>query len=65
MHESLIGTDEARHAYDAGVCYIIEPQSTSWASRPAIHHPRVPDGFTLRSDNTRTLCTEELTEMLR
>ena len=65
MQESLIGPDEARYAHDAGSCYIIEPATVTWATRPPCSAPHVPLGFTYRSDNARPLCTEELQEMLK
>lgn len=64
MHEALIGPDEVRHTFDAGGYYIVEPTTATWDHRPPLPHPQVGADFEYRSDTTRTLCTEELREMV-
>ncbi len=64
MHESLIGTDEARCAHDVGSCYVIEPSAVTWAERSPLTAPLVPAGWTYRSDTARTLTQDELRQMI-
>lgn len=66
MHETLISEDEARYTHDLGSYYVIEPDRT-WETRdpPNISAPRVPEGFSYRSDtNPDRLTVERLREMV-
>jgi UDP-N-acetylglucosamine 4,6-dehydratase len=51
LHETLISEDEARHTFDHGDHYRIEPDRT-WETEPAadIAAPGVPAGWSYRSD---------------
>lgn len=49
LHESLISEHEARHTYDCGDHYRIEPERT-WEHLPPLHYPLVPSGWSYRSD---------------
>ncbi len=65
LHEMLISEDEARHAYDAGSHYIIEPDAATWHQREPSPHPRVPDRFAYTSDtNPIRLAASDIHAML-
>lgn len=53
MHEALISEDEVRHTYDHGDHYRIEPEDRPWSDALPVIAPRVPEGFTYRSDTCR------------
>jgi len=64
IHETLITEDEARHTYDAGSHYVVEPEARSWGAAPERALPMVPEGFSYRSDtNAQQLTVEELRRM--
>lgn len=64
LHETLISEDEARDAYDMGSHYLIEPER-SWEYLPPLNAPKVPDGFSYRSDNNpHQLSVDELRELI-
>jgi UDP-N-acetylglucosamine 4,6-dehydratase/5-epimerase len=67
VHETLISAEEARHTYDLGTHYVIEPAERTWGSvRPLRPSRRVCPDFRLRSDTApRQLDSRELKEMLR
>lgn len=64
LHETLITEDEARHARDAGYCYLLEPAAVRWEAtdRPVI--PWVGPDFTYRSDVGCMLTVEQLKELI-
>lgn len=63
LHETLIGEDEARHTFDHGDHFRIEPERT-WSSEPDLWAPKVPEGFCYRSDtNPDQLTADRLKEM--
>lgn len=62
-HETLISSDEARDTFDHGTHFTIEPDRT-WEHLPGLDVPRVPLGFTYRSDTARQLTIPELRRML-
>lgn len=64
LHETLITEDEARSAYDAGSCYILEPQTATWRSGHAPARVWVGPGFTYRSDRGQMLTVEQLRRMI-
>lgn len=65
LHEELITADEARDTYDAGEVYVVEPPHRSWETAPApLGLPRLPAGFTYRSDTVPRIPTEELRQLL-
>lgn len=49
IHETLIGEDESPTTYDCGDHYRIEPDRT-WEYLPPLNFPKVPWGFSYRSD---------------
>lgn len=64
-HETLITPDEGRHTYDGGAHLVIEPENRSWGPQPPSDLPRVPEGFTYRSDtNPQQLTLDDLRRML-
>jgi UDP-N-acetylglucosamine 4,6-dehydratase/5-epimerase len=64
LHEVLLTSDEARHAYDEETHYTILPEYPSWQLRVPDSDARCPDGFTYSSDrNDRWVSVEELREM--
>lgn len=66
LHETLITSDEARHAYGAELHYVIEPEVRLWVSKSeAGPGAPLPEGFTYRSDsNPEQLSVDELREMI-
>ena len=65
LHEVLVTADEARHTYDAGTHYIIEPESRTWGDVEPRALPKVPEGFEYRSDlNEQQLTIDQLREMI-
>jgi UDP-N-acetylglucosamine 4,6-dehydratase len=65
IHETLITEDEARNTHDCGGWYVIEPDSRTWADIGPLLYPRVPDGFSYRSDTTpQTLAAEDILTMV-
>lgn len=64
LHETLISEDEARDAYEFPGYYVIEPER-SWEFLPPLDAPKVPAGFSYRSDNNpHQLTVEELKELI-
>jgi UDP-N-acetylglucosamine 4,6-dehydratase/5-epimerase len=62
LHEVLLTEDEARHTYDAGDRFVIEPHRDGGAPRD--RGERLPDGFRYASDtNDEWLDTEGLLAM--
>ena len=64
LHECLVTEDEARHTYDCGSHYLIEPETRTWGGEPALLAPRVPLGFTYESDDVRSLSVDILRQMV-
>lgn len=50
LHETLIAPEEAERTYDAGSHYVIEPERRSWATIDPPPYPKVPGGWSYRSD---------------
>jgi UDP-N-acetylglucosamine 4,6-dehydratase len=59
LHETLISVDESRNVYDAGSHYIIEPPERTWATMEPPPYPRVPDGWSYRSDTNELQATAD------
>lgn len=68
LHEVLVTENEAPHTYaatfDDGCCYIIEPEARTWDSLGPPDFPRVPDGFTYRSDTADPLSPAALRALI-
>lgn len=61
MDETLVSADEASRTYDCGSHYVIEPVDRGWGDVAPLSCPRVPPGFSYRSDtNERALSADEL-----
>jgi UDP-N-acetylglucosamine 4,6-dehydratase/5-epimerase len=64
LHEVLLTSDEARHAYDETTHFTILPEYASWQLREPSGGARCPDGFRYASDNNdQWLSVEELREL--
>jgi UDP-N-acetylglucosamine 4,6-dehydratase len=64
LHEILVTSDEARHAYDEGSHYTILPEYPSWELRIPEDAERCPDGFRYSSDlNDDWVTVDRLREM--
>jgi UDP-N-acetylglucosamine 4,6-dehydratase/5-epimerase len=64
LHEILVTSDEARHAYDEGTHYTILPEYPSWELRIPEDAERCPDGFRYSSDlNDEWVTVDRLREM--
>jgi UDP-N-acetylglucosamine 4,6-dehydratase len=64
LHEVLVTSDEARHAYDEGSHYTILPEYPSWELRIPEDAERCPDGFRYSSDlNDEWVTVDKLREM--
>jgi UDP-N-acetylglucosamine 4,6-dehydratase/5-epimerase len=64
LHEVLVTSDEARHAYDEGSHYTILPEYPSWELRIPEDAERCPDGFSYSSDrNDDWVTVDRLREM--
>lgn len=50
LHELLISSDEARHAFDLGEEFVIEPAFPEWKQLPWKNASPLPDAFFYRSD---------------
>lgn len=59
LHETLLAADEARHCYDAGFAYVVQPANASWPSVAPPLSTRMPDTFTYRSDDERLWMTPQ------
>jgi UDP-N-acetylglucosamine 4,6-dehydratase len=65
IHETLISEEESRNAHDCGTHYVIEPECRTWDTTPPLTLPRVPRGFSYRSDtNAMRLSVDQLREMI-
>jgi UDP-N-acetylglucosamine 4,6-dehydratase len=65
MHETLISADEAANCYDCGDHYMIWPEYRSWGAEPEPLYPKVPDGWSYRSDtNERQYTVEQLARLI-
>jgi FlaA1/EpsC-like NDP-sugar epimerase len=61
LHETLLTSDEARHALDAGSVYIFQPEHPWWSTNDPPKTEPLPDGFAYSSDNnTEWLSVDEL-----
>ncbi len=66
LHESLITSEEARHTFDRGWCYVVEPEHAFWATRGATDGSPVAPDFVYSSDhNTQWLDIAELRQLLK
>ena len=64
-HEMLISAEEARHTYDAGTHYVIEPEARLWGELPTLPFPLVASGFSYESDsNPEQLSVDTLRRMV-
>jgi UDP-N-acetylglucosamine 4,6-dehydratase/5-epimerase len=63
LHETLITEDEARTTHDLGDCYVIEPPTRTWGDVLPPNAPRVPDGFSFRSDTAEAFPPRQLAEV--
>jgi UDP-N-acetylglucosamine 4,6-dehydratase/5-epimerase len=66
LHESLLTSDESRHAIDANEVYVVLPEHPWWEASPRwMDGKPLDDGFVYSSDsNDRWLTREELTALL-
>jgi UDP-N-acetylglucosamine 4,6-dehydratase len=65
LHETLITEDESRSTYDCGTHYVIEPDSRSWGDVLPLNAPKVPEGFSYRSDtNPQGFSPDELRKLV-
>lgn len=66
LHESLLTSDESRHAVDGGDVYVVLPEHPWWSSNPSwTHREMLSDGFAYTSDtNTEWLSIEDLRRVL-
>lgn len=64
MDETLVTEDEARRTHDAGSHFVIEPEGRSWGDVAPLRFPKVPEGFTYRSNTTREIPPIELARMV-
>jgi UDP-N-acetylglucosamine 4,6-dehydratase len=64
LHEILITEDEARHAYDCGTHFIVEPEF-EWFSRRGGHVcTPLPDGFRYSSDSVEFASLSEIQALI-
>jgi UDP-N-acetylglucosamine 4,6-dehydratase/5-epimerase len=65
LHETLISSDEARFAFDAGSHYLLEPEGRSWGDAAPLRFPKMPEGWSYRSDtNPQQLSVDELRSLI-
>jgi UDP-N-acetylglucosamine 4,6-dehydratase len=65
LHEVLITSDEARHTFDMGWCYVVVPEHPFWGARATNEGARVAEEFHYSSDsNTEWLDVGELRDLL-
>lgn len=65
LHEDLISRDEARHTWDRGSHYVIEPHARPWDDTPKSPvGVRVTEGWSYASDTCRRLTMDELKAMV-
>jgi UDP-N-acetylglucosamine 4,6-dehydratase len=59
LHETLISVDESRNVYEAPTHYIIEPPERTWATIEPPPYPKVPEGWSYRSDTNELQATAD------
>lgn len=65
LHETLLTADEARHSYDAGSYYVVEPELKFWDINSKKGRIMLPEGFSYSSDNNSDWLTiSELKTMI-
>lgn len=65
IHEVLLTEEEARHTFDAGDSYVIEPEQLWFSGRRSRRGKLLPEGFRYASNtNSRWLTSRELSTML-
>lgn len=66
IHETLITNDEARHSFDAGDCFIIEPEIKFWSQNDSyVKGASLPEEFSYSSDNNKSwLSVEDLQKIV-
>lgn len=64
LHETLITDDEARTTYDCGSHYVIEPSERTWGLVSPLNYPKVPPGFSYRSDTAESLTVEQIERLV-
>jgi UDP-N-acetylglucosamine 4,6-dehydratase/5-epimerase len=64
MDECLVTEDEARSSHDCGDYLVIEPEGRSWGDVAPLRFPKVPEGYSLRSNTARQLNPSELRQMV-
>ncbi|MCK9225385.1 MAG: UDP-N-acetylglucosamine 4,6-dehydratase (inverting) [Candidatus Muirbacterium halophilum] len=59
LHETLVSEDEARHSVDIGKYYVIYPEFIykTGLNDDYMKYPKLPEGFTYRSDNNKDWIT--------
>jgi UDP-N-acetylglucosamine 4,6-dehydratase/5-epimerase len=64
LHEALVSEDEARHAFEVGDMYVIQPPQ-AWDENGRMQGRTLPDGFRYGSDtNSQWLSEDDLHELL-
>lgn len=64
LHECLVTEDEARSTYDCGSHYVIEPAERTWGDVIPLNAPKVPGGFSYRSDTAQSLTAEQIERLV-
>jgi UDP-N-acetylglucosamine 4,6-dehydratase len=65
LHESLVSSDEARHAVVLEEMFVILPEHHPWGKIEWGQGKALPDGFAFTSDsNDRWLTVDELRDMV-
>lgn len=64
LHEVLVTDDEARSTYDCGSHYVIEPPERTWGLVAPLNYPKVPVGFSYRSDTASALTAEQIERLV-
>jgi UDP-N-acetylglucosamine 4,6-dehydratase len=64
LHETLVSEDEARHTFEVGDMYVIQPSHVA-NGNSRIEGRALPDGFRYASDtNSRWMSEEDLRELI-
>lgn len=63
LHETLVTEEESRRAHACGDVVVIEPEGRSWGDVAPLRAPRVPAGYTMRSDTAERYSVDELREI--
>lgn len=64
LHECLITEDEARSTHDCGSHYVIEPDVRTWGDVIPLNYPKVPVGFSYRSNTAQALTAEQINRLV-